>query len=247
MAWRFGARAGGVASAFPAIVGPVLLVGALDHGTGFAARAAAGTMLGLASLAAFAAAYARTAPSAGWRRSLAIGWAAAALTGGLAAALGDGVGAGVALAVAVVALAGAHRLIRPAAAAPSARLPRWELPARMAATAGLVVALAAAAGWLGPVAGGVLAALPVLASVLAAFTHARAGAAAAAELLRGMLAGMAGFVAFCLVVALAAEPAGIAVAFGLATLAAVAAHALALGLGGRRALPLGARAALARR
>jgi hypothetical protein len=39
---RFGPRAGGLVSAFPAIVGPVLLVSGLQHGAAFAAEAATG-------------------------------------------------------------------------------------------------------------------------------------------------------------------------------------------------------------
>ncbi len=48
---RWSPRVGGVVSAFPAIVGPVLLIGADAHGTAFAARAATGTLLGLVALA----------------------------------------------------------------------------------------------------------------------------------------------------------------------------------------------------
>jgi len=94
----------------------------------------------------------------------------------------------------------------------------------MLAAASLVVALSAAAGALGPTAGGVLAALPVLASVLAVFTHRDHGPEAAAALLRGMLSGMGGFVAFCLLVALLIEPAGPLVAFIAATAGAITAQ-----------------------
>jgi hypothetical protein len=100
--------------------------------------------------------------------------------------------------------------------------PRGDLALRMALTALLVVGLAAAAGWLGPTAGGVLAALPVLACILAAFTHARHGGAASAQLLRGMLGGMAGFVVFCALVAALVDHAGVAVTFAGATCAALA-------------------------
>jgi hypothetical protein len=92
----------------------------------------------------------------------------------------------------------------------------------MALTALLVVALPWAAGRLGPVTGGILAALPVLASVLAVFTHRGYGAAAATELLRGMMGGMAGFVLFCALVAVLVEPAGVATAFAAATAGALA-------------------------
>jgi hypothetical protein len=54
---RLGPRIGGVVSAFPAIVGPVLLIDLLEHGATFTARAAAGTLLGLVALAAFNAVY----------------------------------------------------------------------------------------------------------------------------------------------------------------------------------------------
>ena len=67
--------------------------------------------------------------------------------------------------------------------------------------------------------GGILAALPVLASILAVFTHEQHGPAALAELLRGMVAGMAGFVTFCAAIAALIEPAGVVTAFTVAVLA----------------------------
>ena len=80
----------------------------------------------------------------------------------------------------------------------------------MVLTAVLVVSLAAAASRLGPVVGGVLAALPALASILAVFTHEQHGAHALVVLLRGMLSGMAGFVVFCALVAVLVDRAGAA-------------------------------------
>jgi len=247
---RWGPEIGGLVSAFPAIVGPVLLIAALEHGATFAARAANATLLGLVALAAFAVAYGWTAARAGWRGSLAAGWAAAGLAGLLVGTVAAGPPAG--LAAAAVSLGAAHRLLRrgphrlgrpgrdtrragsmPADTDPSARgsveprageplVPRWDLQLRMALTALLVVTLTAAASRFGPVAGGVLAALPVLASILAVFTHARDGTAAVVDLLRGMLGGMAGFVAFCALVAVLVEPLGIAASFAVATVAALA-------------------------
>jgi hypothetical protein len=217
-AW--GHAAGGLLSAFPAIVGPVLLIGALGHGPTFAARSAVGTLLGLATLSGFVLAYARAAPHAGWPLSLAAGWAAAAVLALLVGSLEAGLG--VALATAVLSLALAHRAL-PRGAAPRAPAPppRWDLPVRMAMTALLVAALAAAGARLGPTVGGILAALPVLACILAAFTHEQHGADAVTQLLRGMLAGMAGFVVFCALVAGLVEPAGVTAAFALATAAAL--------------------------
>jgi hypothetical protein len=95
----------------------------------------------------------------------------------------------------------------------------------MAVAALLVAGLAAAAGALGAVAGGMLAALPVLACVLAVFTHRDRGAPAAVALLRGMLAGMASFVIFCQLIATLIVGLGIGPAFAAATVVALAVQA----------------------
>jgi hypothetical protein len=210
----------GLVSAFPAIVGPVLLTGAHRHGASFAAQQATGTLLGLAALSGFALAYARTALHTSWPLSVAAGWAVAAAIAGLTSAVAASLLAAMVTAVASLALA--HQGI-PRAVLPELGLePRTrDLAVRMALTALLVVSLAAVAGWVGPTAGGILAALPVLACILAAFTHERHGTAAAAQLLRGMLSGMGGFVVFCLLVAAVVDDAGVTVTFMAATGAAL--------------------------
>jgi hypothetical protein len=94
----------------------------------------------------------------------------------------------------------------------------------MALTALLIIGLTLAGDRFGPTVAGILAALPTLASVLAVFTHARHGHDALVALLRGMLGGLAGFVCFCALIALLVEPAGVSLAFVLATAAAVLAQ-----------------------
>ncbi|WP_239071270.1 hypothetical protein [Amycolatopsis sp. SID8362] len=86
--------------------------------------------------------------------------------------------------------------------------PWWDLPARAIATAGLVLALTAAAGRLGPGLTGVLAPFPTGTSVVAAFALAQGGPAAALATMRGVLRGLRGFAAFCFLVAVLAEPIG---------------------------------------
>jgi hypothetical protein len=232
----WGHRIGGLVSAFPAIVGPVLLIGAHRHGASFAAEQATGTLLGLAALSGFALAYGRTALRASWPVSVAAGWAVAAVTAGLAGAVGANLLG--AVVVATVSLALAHRGI-PAISLPQIRLeaPTGDLAMRMALTVLLVVSLAALAGWLGPTAGGIVAALPVLACVLAAFTHERHGEAAVMQLLRGMLGGMAGFVVFCLVVAATVNDAGVTITFLAATGAALCTQGAMARASMRSALP----------
>jgi hypothetical protein len=233
---RWGVRTAGVVSAFPAIVGPVLVLVAVEHGTAAAARNAEGTLLGLVGLAAFTAAYGWAARRSGWTTSLVSGWAAGAVASLLAAAAGGQLGPAVGLPAACLALWLAHRSLTTerSAAAASDPAPRrgsrsgMSIPRRMMITAAIVLGLAGGVSVLGPLAGGILAALPVLASLLAVLTHRDAGGRAAVELLRGTLSGMAGFVAFCEIVALLVTRAPLVPAFLAATLAALLAQAPAL-------------------
>ncbi len=230
---RWGLRVGGVVSAFPAIVGPVLVLVAVEHGPTAAARNAEGTLLGLVGLAAFTAVYGRVAFRRGWTASLVNGWAAAAVAGLASAAVGARAGAPAGLLLAGISLWLAHRSLTSKAAEP-VLLPRStppsasSIPARMAVTALIVVVLAASISALGPLAGGILAALPVLVSVLVVLAHREAGAAAAVVLLRGTLGGMAGFVAFCQIVALLITRAPLVPAFTAATIVALLVQASAL-------------------
>jgi hypothetical protein len=236
---RWGEGIGGLVSAFPAIVGPVLLIAAHEHGSAFAAKTASGTLLGLVALSGFALAYGRTALRAGWRTSLAAGWATAAAVAVLLGAVEVGPLAG--LAAATLSLLVARNALPRGAAARATTTPtpapRWDLTRRMVLTAVLVVSLAAAASRLGPVVGGMLAALPVLASILAVFTHEQHGAEALVFLLRGMLSGMAGFVVFCALVAVLVDRAGVGPTFAAAALAAVCVQAATALAASRSALP----------
>ena len=233
---RWGHAVGGVVSAFPLIIGPVLVLATLRHGEAFAGRAAAATLLGLVSLAGFAVAYAATAAHAGWRASLSAAWVVAGTLG--AAATGIEAGLAASAAVAALALGAAWAVLpRPGVPVPAPAAPRWDLPLRVALTAALILLLTAAADRFGAVAAGALSALPTLASVLAVATHRRDGHDALLALLRGTLEGMAGFAVFCAVAGAALERTGIVAAFALATAAAVLVQAAA-GLRPRAPLPV---------
>src|SRR5207249_2491630 len=66
----------------------------------------------------------------------------------------------------------------------AAPLRRWDLPARMAVTTGLVLLLTGFAPVLGPRLAGLLAAFPLYAAILAVFAHRLEGGAPAVEVLR---------------------------------------------------------------
>lgn len=122
---RWGERIGGLLSAFPAVVGPVLLILALERGPAFTARAADGTLLGLAALAGFVLTYSRTARRTAWGQSLAVAWAC---TGAIAASIyewGQSLAFPDGLVAAAISLVVARRLI-----------PSWRLSRHTAADGG---------------------------------------------------------------------------------------------------------------
>jgi hypothetical protein len=91
-----------------------------------------------------------------------------------------------------------------------------------------VLALTAIAGWLGPQLSGLLAPFPIIASVLATFTHNQRGVDETRRLLRGLLSGFGAFALFCFALALALPAMSIALAFALATAVALLAQAVVL-------------------
>lgn len=239
---RWGPRVAGWLGGLPVVVGPILLAFALERGSGFASRAAAGALLGLLSLNAFVLAYAWGARLVGWFWAVVLGWAAF----GVATFLLDGVSvpAGVGLVVVLASFFLTSAALPRGVAGVPVAAPQFDLVLRMSATAGLVLVLTAVAGVLGPRLSGLLAAFPVLATVLAAFTHAQDGPAAVAQFLRGLVTGLTAFAVFCFVAAVSlGADWGVAPAFLTASAAALLSHALTLLL--RRARPARAEAASA--
>ncbi|MFY9487075.1 MAG: hypothetical protein WAP35_00050 [Solirubrobacterales bacterium] len=225
---RFGPRLGGLAAALPAVAGPVLLVFALDHGAAFAADAAAAALLGVVALTVFIVTFSRVAYRFGWASSLAIGWFACGVTA-VALAQVDlpreaALGAAYASIVAAMLL-----LPTPGHAASPAEPPRWDLPMRALATIALVVALTALAGELGSTVSGVFTPFPVIAAILAAFTHGQSDPDTVVRVMRGLLGGLFAFAGFFYVLALALAGSGeIAQSFAIALTAGLAIQLLAL-------------------
>lgn len=228
---RWGTAVAGLLGGLPVVAGPILLVETLLHGRDFGADAAAGTLLGLAALTAFVVVYCLVAQAVGPGPTVLCGWAAFLL--GVAAL--NPIEPPPALSAVLVAgcFALGRRLLPPAprSQAPSAP-PWWDLPARALAALGLVLALTAVSGALGPHLSGLLAPFPIVTSVLAVFTHGHFGAAQVTILGRNLLLGFYGFAAFCLTLAIALPSLPTAPAFALATAAALAVQATTFALRG---------------
>lgn len=230
VARRYGARVGGLVGGLPVVAGPILLVFALDHGRAFGAKAAGTTLLGTVSLMMFILLYTHLASRVTWTANLPAGWGAFLATTAALSVLS--VDAAVSLAIALAAVV----LTLAAMPKPSARptcvieLPFWDLPLRAASALALVLVLTTLAGQLGPGLSGLLAPFPIVASVLAAFTHAQHGTQELLRIMRGFLTGLAAYALFCFTLAETLGPLTIAEAFLLASAVAVATQSIALTL-----------------
>jgi hypothetical protein len=234
---RYGARIGGLVGGLPVVAGPILLVFALSHGRAFAAEAAAGTLLGIVSLLAFIVVYSHAASRVRWGASLILGWGAFfAMTGALSTVtLGIGATFVVVLGGIALTLVVLPRTREESLSAVS--LPAWDLPLRAVSALALVLALTAVAGQLGARLSGLLAPFPVIASVLAVFTHAQYGEQDLLRIMRGFVMGLVAYALFCFALAVSLESLSIAESFLLATSCALATQAVALTVTWRRREP----------
>jgi len=215
----------------PFTSGPITLFLFLDHGAAFAMNAAVGSMLGIFATIAWALVY-----SAAARRGASLGLCIVAglvvfvIVGATVRELSVGP---VPVYLALVAvLVVAIRLTPASRIHYGVHLPWWDLPARMVLATALVLTITSSAVVLGPRLAGLLATIPLYASILAGFGHRLAAPEAAIDVWRGLLFGLFGFGAFYLMLALFLEPLGL-VAFGLAIAAALVMQALTLRIVGR--------------
>jgi hypothetical protein len=234
---RFGPRVGGLIGGLPVVAGPILLVYAMSHGRGFAAGAAAGTLLGLISLTAFVVVYGRFAGQASWTASMLAGWAAFGVATAIFSTTSVPAGAALALAGAGIAVGLAALPRRPLARRIHPPPPAWDLPLRAGCALALVLTLTAIAGWLGPRLSGLLAPFPIIATVLAVFTHAQRGPEELVHLLRGLISGFGAFALFCFTLAVSLPTLDTTAAFALASGVALLTQGLLLAHSPRAAAP----------
>ena len=225
---RWGHGVSGWLVGVPFTSGPITLFLFLDHGSAFAMNAALGSMLGIFATVAWAVAYSALA----WRGARLVtcvlaGLAVFAVVGAVVRDLAIGP---VPLYLALVAvLLVTIRFVPPSSRHYGVHMPRWDLPARMILATALVLTITGSATLLGPRLAGLLATIPLYASILSGFAHTLVGPRAAVEVWRGLLYGLFGFGAFYLMLALFLEPLALA-AFGLAVAAALVMQAVTLQL-----------------
>jgi hypothetical protein len=228
---RFGHAIGGVMAGLPLTSGPLSIALAVGHGASFAARAAVGSLVGIAAASTACVAYGLLARR-GWRGATAVALAAFAVAVAVGVALPATLASAavVAVVLALAALAILRRLRAPAAPPP----PVLGLAPRVVSAFVVVAIVLAVARAVGPELAGALTPLPVVIGVLAIHAHRDDGAGAAIEVLFGSQRGTFGFIAFFVVVAeLLSRDVALAIVYVAATGAALAAAVIATQVSGR--------------
>ncbi|HVA88191.1 MAG TPA: hypothetical protein VNF73_17945 [Candidatus Saccharimonadales bacterium] len=212
---RWGPAIGGTLIALPLTSGPVLFFLALDHGPAFGVSAATGSLAGTCGVAAFCLAYAWSARRFEWPVAFGAACLAYVLVSLVVqAALGQSIGLllVVAVAIPIVSLTLMPKVLGTPVVIVA---PWWDIPARMAVGAALVALITEAAPSLGAQLSGLISTFPVFVTVLAVFTHRREGSWRVVQLMRGVLIGLFGTIAFFAILRLSLEGIGIAAAFAL--------------------------------
>lgn len=199
---RWGAKVGGLLSGLPVTSALVMLFLSLEQGAAFATQAVPGALAGLAAVQASYLCYfhvTRKVPAlAGSVAALTsytvIAWAISRL-GSLSLSVLSTV---VILSLIIfttskesqIPASGLGKTLRP--------VPRWIIPMRMLTATLLLLAITASADWLGPVASGLLAPVPVIAWPLAVFAHVQGGREELSAIVRGNAIGAIGVLGFYL-------------------------------------------------
>lgn len=213
---RWGPGVAGWLSAFPVVSAPILFFIAIEQGASFAADAAAATLSAVLAILIFGISYAWAATRYSWGLSTLLSFACYAVAVAVLTVWAPSLLVG-GITVAAMLAAAPHLYPLPgASSAAPALVPVSDIWLRMAAGAALVLLVTHFSSRLGTRLSGLFAMFPVMASVLAIFSHRHSGAAFTIKLMRGMVLGYYAFACFCLVLSLALSRMSVGVAFALA-------------------------------
>jgi hypothetical protein len=232
VARRWGHGVGGWLAGFPLTSAPVSIFLAIEQGPAFAARAAVGTLLGLAAMGIACLAYGMVARHAGWVASTAATFVAFVIAAAALRHVTDSLPLAFLLVCATLA-AVALALPRTSHGGAPATAPAWDLPARMVAATGVVLILTTAAAHLGPTLSGLLSPFPVFLLVLAIFAQRTESADASIRVLRGGVIGSFAFAIFFLIVGAGLVRLGLGPTYAIASAGTIAVNGAVLSLGRR--------------
>jgi hypothetical protein len=234
---RLGPRLGGRLLGAPTTTGPFLFVLCVSAGSSTAAGAAHGSAAGQLAVTCFCVAYGRFAPGRRPLSTLATALACSALAAILATLIDD-ILATAALSALLVTAALLTWPDSPKPQPKQSAARRWELPARMAISAAMVVGSTEVAVAAGPFLGGIASSFPVLLAIMGPSAH-RTSDVVAGEMMHGALISCPATISFLTVIALTLKPLGYAAfPLALAALVLTACYPRALvALAGRSAPP----------
>lgn len=218
----WGGIVAGMMSGFPLITAPVAFFMAIEQGPRFAQPSAVSIQFALMGVTSYAIVYGLLAGRCRWPISQGAAVLAYFTVSFFAVRLPPWSSLAVVLSLTLVAVGLA---LLPAAARPLVRppLPWWDVWLRVAVTLVIVLAVTAAADRLGPQLSAVFASYPAISSVLTPFSHARAGADAARDVVRGIILSHISFALLFAIVAATLPTMGTVVSYAAAAVAAIVA------------------------
>lgn len=221
---RWGGKVSGALVALPLTSGCVTFFLAHDQGTRFAATASIGALVGTLGQGAFCLAYAEAARKLKWPLPLLAGLCGFAISAVALRTIDIPLFWLLTCALAALAFVSAL-LARRMTGFLYIDVPTSGVATRVVVTTATVLLITGVSSLLGPWMSGLLATFPLLGAVMAGFAHHTRGPDAAIHVLQGFALGLFSTCAFFIVIAYCVDPLGIAGAFGLATLAALATQA----------------------
>ena len=211
---RWGQTLSGRLTALPTQTSTIVLIVAAEQGQAVAGGVAAGAILGVVSLTAFAVSYGAACRWLAWPGSVAVGLGAFFLSGVLMLRVHGSAAVDAAAAVAIV-VAAAVLLGRLVDEGGRGNRVAVGLPARMALALLLVVFVAASVTLFGPIATGLLGVFPIITGPMTVLNHRESGPGAARRYLEGLEWGLVGGVVFFLALSDLLEARGLLVAFAV--------------------------------
>ena len=213
---RWGNAVAGLLAGLPLMTGPISVFLTIEQGAQFTVAATTGILIALTSIAFYGLTYALAARVTHWSVAIVAAYAAFFVGAWLIQPLITDLQTAAASAYAAIIL-GVILIPRQRAPETPPRIPWWEIWFRMLATAAMIALVTTTANLMGPTWTGIIATVPVLATVMVVFTHSRWGSDAAMRFMRSMMLSLIAFATFFVVVGLGLETHGLTNTYVAAT------------------------------
>ena len=218
---KWGNTVAGLIMGFPLMTAPISIFLTIEQGAAFTISTTIGILIALVGIAVYALAYVLAARFSPWPVAIAFAYSAFFATSWFVAPyLTTHVKAALAAYGAI--LLSIMLMPRHRTTGTPPQVPAWEIWLRMFSTAAMIALVTTIAKLVGPTWTGIIATIPVMATIMVTFTHARSGHQPAAVFMRSMMLSMFSFATFFVVAAYALRWLDPLHAYVFATVTAVA-------------------------